>query len=105
MMKVVDQKLQEQKAELKQVLQRLQQFTLRISHVESGRILAAPTDQAALQGRLSIEMAVRALENWLEIPHAGPAIQVATRANIDQIEAEGSLAPASFVPVFSQPAP
>ena len=89
---------------------RIQVVSTYMSHavyrgIKRGRILAAPTDQAALQGRLSIEMAVRALENRLEVRHAGPAIQVATRANIDQIEAEGSLAPASFVPVFSQPAP
>ena len=45
MMKVVDQKLQEQKGELKQVLQRLQQFTHRISHTESGRILADLRDR------------------------------------------------------------
>ena len=40
MMKVIDQKLQEQKGALKQLLQRLQQFTFRIKHSESGRILA-----------------------------------------------------------------
>jgi ribosome biogenesis GTPase A len=45
MTKVVDQKLQEQKGELKHVLQRLQQFTHRISHTESGRILADLRDR------------------------------------------------------------
>src|SRR5687767_537471 len=40
MIKVVDQKLQEQKGELKQTIQLLQQFTHRIAHAESGRILA-----------------------------------------------------------------
>ena len=45
MVKVIDQKLQEQKSELKQVLQRLQQFTHRISHNESGRILADLRDR------------------------------------------------------------
>ena len=45
MVKVIDQKLQEQKSELKQVLQRLQQFTHRISHHESGRILADLRDR------------------------------------------------------------
>lgn len=44
-MKVIDQKLQEQKGELKHVLQRLQQFTHRISHKESSRILADLRDR------------------------------------------------------------
>src|SRR4030095_6916420 len=45
MVKVIDQKLQEQKGELKHVLQRLRQFTSRISHSESGRILADLRDR------------------------------------------------------------
>lgn len=45
MMKVIDQKLQEQKGELKHAIQRLQQFTLRISHAESSRILADLRDR------------------------------------------------------------
>lgn len=70
--------------------------------VKRGRILAAPTDFAALQGRLSIEMAVRALEGTLSVRHAGPAIRVVDALTITAIGAEGSLAPASFTPVFSQ---
>ena len=45
MIKVVDQKLQEQKGELKHTLQLLQQFTHRIAHAESGRILADLRDR------------------------------------------------------------
>ena len=45
MMKVIDQKLQEQKGELKHAIQRLQQFTHRISHAESSRILADLRDR------------------------------------------------------------
>lgn len=44
-MNIIDLKLQEQKSELKRVLQRLQQFTHRISHMESGRILADLRDR------------------------------------------------------------
>ncbi|MBC2834560.1 TMAO reductase system periplasmic protein TorT [Gemmobacter straminiformis] len=72
--------------------------------IKRGRILAAPTDFAALQGKLSVEMAVRALEGSLTVRHAGPAIVVVDAATIDRIGAEGSLAPASFAPIFSQPA-
>ena len=45
MIKVIDQKLQEQKGELKHTIQLLQQFTHRIAHAESGRILADLRDR------------------------------------------------------------
>jgi protein TorT len=75
--------------------------------VKRGRILAAPTDSPVVQGRLSIEMAVRALEGTLEIRHAGPLIWVVTPETATREVTEGSLAPASFIPVFSldPPAP
>lgn len=69
--------------------------------MKRGRILAAPTDFPVLQGRLSVEMAVRALEGRLTVAHAGPPILVVTPDNIDTAQIDGSLAPASFVPVFS----
>jgi protein TorT len=65
-----------------------------------GRILAAPTDFAVLQGRLAIELAVRAIEGKLTLRHAGPRIVTLTLENIDTIGTAESLAPASFVPVF-----
>ncbi len=45
MLKVIDPQIQKQKNELKHVLQRLQQFTNRINHPESGRILADLRDR------------------------------------------------------------
>ena len=69
--------------------------------VVRGRILAAPTDSPVLQGRLSIEMAVRALEDRLTTRHAGPPVWTVTPATAGNGVIEGSLAPASFVPVFS----
>lgn len=68
--------------------------------IKRGRILAAPTDFAVLQGRLAIELAVRAIEGKLTIRHAGPRIITITSENITSIGALQSLAPASFVPVF-----
>jgi protein TorT len=68
--------------------------------IKRGRILAAPTDFAVLQGRLAIELAVRAIEGKLTIRHAGPRIVTLTPENIDSIGTAESLAPASFVPVF-----
>lgn len=68
--------------------------------IKRGRILAAPTDFAVLQGRLAVELAVRAIEGKLTIRHAGPKIVILSHENIDAIGTDESLAPASFVPVF-----
>ena len=68
--------------------------------IKRGRILAAPTDFAVLQGRLAVELAVRALEGKLTIRHAGPRIVTLTPENIDRIGTAESLAPATFVPIF-----
>lgn len=68
--------------------------------IKRGRILAAPTDFAVMQGRLAVELAVRALEGKLTIRHAGPQIVTLTLENIDIIGTAESLAPAAFVPVF-----
>jgi protein TorT len=73
--------------------------------VKRGRILAAPTDSPVVQGRLAIEMAVRALEGTLEVRHAGPPIWVVTPETATREVIAGSLAPASFIPVFSLPPP
>lgn len=68
--------------------------------IRRGRILAAPTDFAVMQGRLAVELAVRALEGRLEVAHAGPEIRTITPDNIAAIGPDGSLAPAAFAPVF-----
>lgn len=68
--------------------------------IKRGRILAAPTDFAVLQGRLAVELAVRAIEGRLTIRHAGPRITTLTQENIDTVGTKESSAPASFVPVF-----
>lgn len=64
------------------------------------RILAAPTDFPVMQGRLGIEQAVRVLEDRLELRHVGPAIRLVDHGNVEAVGTEGSLAPASFAPVF-----
>lgn len=64
------------------------------------RIIAAPTDFPVLQGRLAIEMAVRAIEGKLQVKHVGPEIFVLDGNSIGADVLEQSLAPASFVPVF-----
>lgn len=69
--------------------------------VTRGRILAAPTDSPVVQGRLAIEMAVRALEGSLVVRHAGPKIFVVTAETAGPGVIESSLAPASFTAVYS----
>lgn len=68
--------------------------------IKRGRILAAPTDLAVLQGRLAVELAVRALEGKHSILHVGPRIVTLTLGDINIIGTAEFLAPASFVPVF-----
>lgn len=69
--------------------------------IARGRILAAPTDFPVVQGRLAVEMAVRAIEGELTVVNAGPGIEVVTPASVDAIGSDGSLAPASFAPIFT----
>ena len=68
-----------------------------------GRILAAPTDSPVVQGRLGIELAVRALEHSLTLHHAGPAIVTVTPETTGYFDHSGSLAPPDFVARFSYP--
>ncbi|MFW8634747.1 TMAO reductase system periplasmic protein TorT [Cribrihabitans pelagius] len=64
------------------------------------RIIATPTDLPVLQGRLAIEMAVRAIEKQLRFSHAGPEILIFGQQSKDPDILESSLAPAAFTPVF-----
>ena len=68
--------------------------------IKRDKILAAPTDFPALQGRLGIEMAVRVLEDRLEHVHAGPLIKLVDSESLSAIGSHQSLAPASFSPTF-----
>jgi len=68
--------------------------------LKRGKIIAAPTDFPVMQGKLGIDLAVRALEGTLTYRHVGPAIELVTDENIEEIGGDGSLAPASFSPTF-----
>lgn len=68
--------------------------------IKRGKILAAPDDFPVLQGMLAIEQAVRALEGTLTLRHAGPRIKIITVENADSLDQGGTVAPASFIPVF-----
>jgi len=68
--------------------------------IKRGRILAAPTDSPVIQGRISIDQAVRVLEGRPYIKHAGPRIYMVDQSNIDTFDVEASLAPPTFLPTF-----
>lgn len=68
--------------------------------IKRGKMLAAPTDSPVMQGKISVDQAVRALEGSLTIAHAGPAIRIIDRAALDSLDITGSLAPAWFKPTF-----
>lgn len=68
--------------------------------IRRGRILAAPTDAPVLQGRISINQAVRILEGRPYTIHAGPAIRMIDQFNYDSAFINNSLAPSTFLPTF-----
>lgn len=69
--------------------------------IKRGRVLAAPTDSAVIQGRVSIDQAVRILENKPYMKDAGPKIYVIDSSNINTFDKATSLAPDSFRPIFN----
>ena len=71
--------------------------------IRRGRILAAPTDAPVMQGRISIDQAVRILEGRDIIKHTGPQIQMIDQQNWQEIDISDSLAPPSFLPTFVWP--
>lgn len=73
--------------------------------IRRGRIIAAPSDFPVMQGRLAVELAVRAIEGKLVLRHAGPRIVTVTADNIGDYDAANTLAPADFAPVFSAEPP
>ena len=70
-------------------------------NIKRGRVLAAPTDSAVIQGRVAIDQAVRILEGKHYLKHAGPALYVIDKSNIETFHYESSLAPADFKPTFN----
>ncbi|MGI9301626.1 MAG: TMAO reductase system periplasmic protein TorT [Gammaproteobacteria bacterium] len=71
--------------------------------IRRGRILAAPTDAPVVQGRLSINQAVRILEGRDFNRHVGPAIHMVDQDNWKNVKIVDSLAPPSFLPTFTWP--
>jgi periplasmic protein TorT len=70
-------------------------------NIKNGRVLAAPTDSAVIQGRIAIDQAVRILEGKPYIKHVGPKIYMITKDNINSFDYASSLAPTGWSPIFT----
>ncbi len=69
--------------------------------IQRGGIAAAPSDVPGLQARLSVDVAVRALEKKPFPHHLSAQIQLIDSGNIGKIDLSGSLAPEGFRAIFS----
>jgi len=69
--------------------------------IQRNTIASAPSDVPALQARLAVDLAVRALEKKPYPKHLSAAVQMIDATNINKIDLSGSLAPEGFLPVFS----
>jgi len=68
--------------------------------IKRKRILAAPTDQTVIQGRVAIDQAVRILEGKPYQKHVGPRLFVVSQDNVGDFDSATTLAPDGFKPVF-----
>lgn len=68
--------------------------------ITRGQILAAPTDSTAVQGRIAVDIAVRALEGKPFEKHVGPELYVVSTDNVKDFDPSSTLAPDGFKPVF-----
>ena len=71
------------------------------NNIKRGRVMAAPTDSAVIQGRVAIDQAVRILEGKDVMQHVGPELYIIDSNNIDSFHYESSLAPEDFKPTFT----
>ncbi|MFM0229873.1 TMAO reductase system periplasmic protein TorT [Paraburkholderia sediminicola] len=69
--------------------------------IRTGSVLAAPTDSPVIQGRVSLDQAVRLIEGSIgQYRQVGPIIRVVTKSNIGEFNMLETLAPNGFRPVF-----
>ena len=69
--------------------------------IKRGRILAAPTDSAVIQGRIAVDQAVRIIEGKPYEKHVGPKLYVIDASNVNSFDRDSSLAPDQFKPTFT----
>lgn len=69
--------------------------------IQRATIVAAPTDQPALQARLAVDLAVRALEKKDYLRHVSAPVLLVEQDNVKRFDVGSSLAPPGFRPIFS----
>jgi len=69
--------------------------------IRRGNVVAAPTDLQAIQARISVDLAVRALEGKPFFKHVAPKVIVVDRKTIKSFDESTSLPPRGFRPIFS----
>ncbi len=69
--------------------------------LQRGTIVAAPTDQPALQARLAVDLAVRILEQHDYLKHVSAPVLLVDHDNVKLFDSGSSLAPPGFRPIFS----
>jgi protein TorT len=63
--------------------------------------MAAPTDSAVIQARIAVDQAVRILEGKDYLKHVGPKLYVVDAPGLEKFDAQSSVAPNDFKPVFN----
>jgi protein TorT len=69
--------------------------------IQRGTIVAAPTDQPAIQAGLSVDLMVRILEKKDYFRHVSAPVIVVDRGNLPTFDPRSSLEPPGFRPIFS----
>lgn len=69
--------------------------------IKRGRVVAAPTNSAVVQGRVAIDLAVRILEGKPYHKQVSPVVYVIDKSNVNSFDYDTSLAPPTWSPVFN----
>jgi protein TorT len=69
--------------------------------IQRGTIVAAPTDQPALQAKVAVDLAIRILEKQDHLKHVSAPVLLVDRDNVSRFDVGSSLAPPGFRPLFS----
>jgi protein TorT len=69
--------------------------------IRRGSIVAAPTDLQSVQARMSVNLAVKAMEGLPFFKHIGPKVIVVDRKSVGKFDTSTSLPPRGFRPIFS----
>jgi protein TorT len=69
--------------------------------IENGIVLAAAADPAVLTSRISVDLAVRALQKAEYATHVAPELTVVDSANFSTWNRSTTLAPDDWQPTFS----